>query len=122
MPPTSSASSPAADPLTINLATNQEPCPAGQADTAYREIGIMDVMPRLNTISVTTEQHEQLEELANSEGITMRELIDRFLRRERRRRIGQMLTETNANRTGGERRFEAAVAAAGTGTVRDALR
>ena len=86
------------------------------------EIGIMDLMTKLTTISVTTEQHEQLKEMANSEGIAMWELVDRFLRRERRRRIGQMLTETNANRTGEERLFEAAVAAAGSRSVRDALR
>ena len=86
------------------------------------EIDIIDLMAKLTTISVTTEQHEQLKEMANSEGIAMWELVERFLRRERRRRIGQMLTETNANRTGDERLFEAAVAAAGSGSVRDALR
>ncbi len=85
-------------------------------------IDIVNVMIKLTTISVTTEQHQQLKEMANSEGIAMWELVDRFLRRERRRRIGQMLTETNANRTSEERLFEAAVAAAGSGSVRDALR
>lgn len=79
-------------------------------------------MTKLTTIAVTTEQHEQLKEMANSEGIAMWELVDRFLRRERRRRIGRMLTETNANRTSEEQLFEAAVAAAGNRSVRDALR
>lgn len=86
------------------------------------EIDIMNLMTKLTTISVTTEQHEQLKEMASSEGIAMWELVDRFLSRERRRRIGQMLTETNANRTSEERLFEAAVAAAGSRSVRDALR
>jgi predicted CopG family antitoxin len=86
------------------------------------EIDIVNVMTKLTTISVTTEQHEQLKEMANNDGIAMWELIDRFLRRERRRKIGQMLTETNANRTSEERLFEAAVAAAGGRSVRDALR
>ena len=78
-------------------------------------------MAKLTTISVTTEQHHQLKEMANSEGIAMWELIERFLSRERRRRIGQMLTETNAHRTVEERLFEAAVTAAGSRSVRDAL-
>ena len=82
----------------------------------------MNLMTKLTTISVTTDQHEQLKEMANAEGIAMWELVDRFLRRERRRRIGQMLTETNANRTYGERLFEAEVVAAGSRSVRDALR
>jgi predicted CopG family antitoxin len=82
---------------------------------------IMDLMTKLTTISVTTEQHEQLKEMANSEGIAMWELVERFLRRERRRRIGQMLTETNASRTDEERLFEAAVADSGSRSVRDAL-
>jgi hypothetical protein len=90
--------------------------------TVTYEINIIDVMTKLTTISVTTDQHEQLKEMANSDGIAMWELIDRFLRRERRRRIGQMLTETNANRTSDERLFEAAVATAGSRSVRDALR
>jgi predicted CopG family antitoxin len=80
------------------------------------------LMSKLTTISVTVEQHEQLKEMANAEGIAMWELIDRFLRKERRRRIGQMLAETDAKRTGEERRFEAEVVAAGSRTVRDALR
>ena len=46
--------------------------------------------------------------MANPEGIAMWELVERFLRRERRRRIGQMLAETNANRTSDDGRFEAA--------------
>ena len=79
-------------------------------------------MAKLTTISVTTDQHEQLKEMANSEGIAMWELVDRFLRRERRRKIGQMLTETNANRTHEERLFEEAVVTAGSESVRDALR
>lgn len=86
------------------------------------EIDIVDIMTKLTTISVTTEQHEQLKEMANSDGIAMWELVDRFLRRERRRRIGQMLIETNVDRTSEERLFEAAVAAAGSRSVRDALR
>jgi hypothetical protein len=85
-------------------------------------IDVVNGMTKLTTISVTTEQHEQLKEMANSEGIAMWELVDRFLRRERRRKIGQMLNETNANRTSAERLFEAAVAAAGSRSVRDALR
>jgi hypothetical protein len=83
---------------------------------------IIVIMTKLTTISVTTEQHEQLKEMANAEGIAMWELVDRFLRRERRRRIGLMLTETNANRTSEQRLFEAAVAVAGSRSVRDALR
>ena len=86
------------------------------------EITRMKIMNKLTTISVTTEQHEQLKEMANSEGIAMWELVERFLRRERRRRIGQMLTETNSNRTDEERQFEDAVTAAGSRSVRDALR
>ena len=86
------------------------------------KIALVNLMTKLTTISVTTEQHEQLKEMANAEGIAMWELVDRFLRGERRRRIGQMLTETNANRTGEEQLFEAAVAAAGGESVRDALR
>ncbi len=82
----------------------------------------MKLMTKLTTISVTTEQHEQLKALANADGIAMWELVDRFLRRERRRRIGEMLAVTNANRTTEERAFEAAVAAAGSRSVRDALR
>ena len=82
----------------------------------------MNLMTKLTTISVTTDQHEQLKEMANSEGIAMWELVDRFLRRERRRKIGQMLTETNANRTREERLFEEAVVTAGSESVRDALR
>jgi predicted CopG family antitoxin len=78
-------------------------------------------MTKLTTISVTTEQHEQLKEMANSEGIAMWELVDRFLRRERRRKIGQMLSETNANRSSEERRFEDAVVDSGSRTVRNAL-
>jgi predicted CopG family antitoxin len=78
-------------------------------------------MTKLTTISVTTDQHEQLKEMANSEGIAMWELVDRFLRRERRRKMGQMLTETNANRTPDEREFEDAVVIAGSRSVRDAL-
>jgi hypothetical protein len=46
--------------------------------------------------------------MASGDGIAMWELIEGFLRRERRRKIGQMLTETNANRTSEERLFEAA--------------
>ena len=65
---------------------------------------------------------DQLKAMANSEGIAMWELVERFLRRERRRRIGQMLTETNANRTDEERLFEAAATTAGSRSVRDALR
>ena len=83
---------------------------------------MMNLMTRLTTISVTTDQHEQLKEMANSEGIAMWELVERFLRRERRRKIGQMLTETNANRTPDERLFEAAVVTAASRSVRDALR
>jgi hypothetical protein len=90
------------------------------------EIDIVDVMTKLTTklttISVTAEQHEQLKEMASSDGIAMWELVERFLRRERRRKIGQMLTVTNANRTSEEQLFEAAVAAAGSRNVRDALR
>jgi hypothetical protein len=86
------------------------------------EIDIVNVMTKLTTISVTTEQHEQLKEMASSDGIAMWELVERFLRRERRRKIGQMLTETNANRTSDEQLFEAAVATAGSRSVRDALR
>ena len=82
----------------------------------------MNLMTKLTTISVTTEQHAQIKEMANSEGIAMWELVDRFLRRERRRRIGQMLTETNVNRTSEEQLFEAAVATSGARSVRDALR
>ena len=93
-----------------------------RAVAARHEIAIVDLMTKLTTISVTTEQHEQLKAMANAEGIAMWELVDRFLRRERRRRIGQMLIETNANRTGEEQLFEAAVAAAGSRSVRDALR
>jgi hypothetical protein len=78
-------------------------------------------MTKLTTISVTIDQHEQLKEMANSEGIAMWELVDRFLRRERRRKMGQMLTETNANRTPDEREFEDAVVIAGSRSVRDAL-
>jgi hypothetical protein len=79
-------------------------------------------MAKLTTVSVTTDQHEQLKEMANREGIAMWELVDRFVRRERRRRIGQMLSETNASRTHDERQFEEAVVATGTRSVRDALR
>ncbi len=79
-------------------------------------------MTKLTTISVTTEQHEQLKEMANADGIAMWELVDRFLRRERRRRIGQMLIETNLDRTNEDLLFEAAVAAAGSRSVLDALR
>jgi hypothetical protein len=79
-------------------------------------------MAKLTTISVTTEQHEQLKEMANREGLAMWELVDRFLRRERRRQIGHMLSETNANRTHDEQLFEAAVVTAGARSVRDALR
>ena len=82
----------------------------------------MDFMAKLTTISVTTDQHEQLKEMAAREGIAMWELVDRFLRRERRRTIGQMLTETNTNRTSEERQFEEAVVTAASRTVRDALR
>jgi predicted CopG family antitoxin len=83
---------------------------------------MIKLMTKLTTISVTIEQHEQLKEMANSEGIAMWELVERFLRRERRRRIGQMLIETNAVQSDEERLFEAAVAAAGSRSVRDALR
>ena len=83
---------------------------------------MMNLMTKLTTISVTTAQHEQLKEMANSEGIAMWELVDRFLRRDRRRRIGQMLTETNANRTDGERLVEAEVVAAGSRSVLNAIR
>ena len=79
-------------------------------------------MTKLTTISVTVEQHEQLKEIAKDEGIAMWELVDRFLRRERRRKMGQMLAETNANRTPQERLFETAVVTAGSRGVRDALR
>ena len=79
------------------------------------------IMTKLTTISVTAEQHEQLKEMANADGIAMWELVERFLRRERRRRIGEMLVETNANRTSEERLFEAAVTAAGSRSVRNAL-
>ncbi len=82
---------------------------------------MIEVMTKLTTISVTAEQHEQLKEMANADGIAMWELVDRFLRRERRRRIGEMLVETNAKRTSEERLFESAVVAAGSGSVRDAL-
>jgi hypothetical protein len=82
----------------------------------------MDFMAKLTTISVTTEQHEQLKTMAHTEGIAMWELVDRFLRRERRRRIGEMLAETNAKRTGEEQLFEAAVLSAGSRSVRDAFR
>ena len=83
---------------------------------------MMNLMTKLTTISVTTAQHEQLKQMATSEGIAMWELVDRFLRRDRRRRIGQMLTETNANRTDGERLLEAEVVAAGSRSVRNAIR
>ncbi len=79
-------------------------------------------MTKLTTISVTTEQHEQLREMASKDGIAMWELIERFLRRERRRKIGQMLIETNENLTPSERQFEQAVVIAGSRSVRDALR
>jgi hypothetical protein len=79
-------------------------------------------MTKLTTISVTVDQHRQLKQMANSEGIAMWELVGRFLRRERRRRIGQMLFETNANRTNEERLFEEAVAETGSRSIRDALR
>ena len=82
---------------------------------------MMKLMTKLTTISVTNEQHQRLKEMANAEGLAMWELIDRFLRRERRRVIGQMLSETDANRTDEEKRFEAAVAVAGGRSVRDAL-
>jgi predicted CopG family antitoxin len=81
----------------------------------------MIVMAKLTTISVTTDQHEQLREMARSEGIAMWELIDRLLRRERRRKMGQMLTETNADRTREEQLVEDAIVAAGRRSVRDAL-
>ena len=83
---------------------------------------IMNLMTKLTTISVTTDQHEQLKEMATREGIAMWELVDRFIRRERRRKIGQMLIDTNANRTQEERLFEEAVVATGSRSVRDALR
>jgi hypothetical protein len=83
---------------------------------------MIKLMTKLTTISVTTVQHEQLKEMANAEGIAMWELVERFLRRERRRRIGLMLAETNAKRTSEEQRFETAVTAAGSVSVRDALR
>ena len=83
---------------------------------------MMNLMTKLTTISVTTSQHEQLKQMATREGIAMWELVDRFLRRDRRRRIGQMLTETNANRTDGERLLEAEVVAAGSRSVRSAIR
>jgi hypothetical protein len=86
------------------------------------EIVIVKVMTKLTTISVTAEQHEQLKEMASSDGIAMWELVEKFLRRERRRRIGEMLNETNANRTSEEQLFEAAVSSAGSRSVRDALR
>lgn len=79
-------------------------------------------MNKLTTISVTTEQHEQLKEMASKDGIAMWELVERFLRRERRRKIGQMLIETNDNMTPSERQFEEAVVIAGSRSVRDALR
>ena len=79
-------------------------------------------MAKLTTISVTTDQHERLKKMANSEGIAMWELIERFLRRERRRKIGLMLTETNAYRTPDEQQFETAVVTAASRSVRDALR
>jgi predicted CopG family antitoxin len=82
----------------------------------------MNFMTKLTTISVTPDQHEQLKEMAKSEGIAMWELVDRFLRRERRRKIGQMLTVTNANRTQQERAFEEAAVTSGSRSVRDALR
>ena len=83
---------------------------------------MMNLMTKLTTISVTTAQHEQLKQMATSEGIAMWELVDRFLRRDRRRRIGQMLTETNANRTDGELLVEAEVVAAGSRSVLNAIR
>ena len=83
---------------------------------------MINLMTKLTTISVTTDQHEKLKEMANSEGIAMWELVERFLRRERRRKIGQMLTETNANRTPDERLFETAVVTAASRSIRDALR
>lgn len=83
---------------------------------------IIKLMTKLTTISVTTEQHEQLREMASKDGIAMWELIERFLRRERRRKIGQMLIETNENLTPSERQFEQAVVIAGSRSVRDALR
>ena len=82
---------------------------------------MMNVMTKLTTISVTADQHEQLKEMANSEGIAMWELVERFLRRERRRKMGQMLIETNGKRTSDERLFETAVVTAGSRSVRDAL-
>jgi hypothetical protein len=82
---------------------------------------MINLMTKLTTISVTTEQHEQLKELANGEGIAMWELVERFLRRERRRKMGQMLAETNTTMTADERLFEAAAVAAGSRSVRDAL-
>jgi hypothetical protein len=88
---------------------------------SFHEIDIVNLMTKLTTISVTTEQHEQLRDMANSEGIAMWELVERFLRRERRRKMGQMLSETNANRTPDEREFEEAVVIAGSRSVRDAL-
>ncbi len=79
-------------------------------------------MTKLTTISVTIEQHEQLKEMAKAQGIAMSELVERFLRRERRRAMGQMLAETNALRTPGEQLFEEAVVSAASRSVRDAIR
>jgi hypothetical protein len=86
------------------------------------ERDIVNLMTKLTTISVTVEQHEQLKEMASADGIAMWELVARFLRRERRRRIGQMLIETNANLTTEERLFESEVVDTGRRSVRDALR
>lgn len=88
----------------------------------FHENAMVFIMTKLTTISVTTEQHEQLKEMANREGVAMWELVERFLRRERRRKMGQMLVETNANRTSDEQLFEAAVVNTGSRSVRDALR
>ena len=82
---------------------------------------MINVMTKLTTISVTAEQHEQLKAMANADGIAMWELVERFLRNERRRKIGEMLVETNESRTSEERSFEAAVTAAGSRSVRNAL-
>jgi hypothetical protein len=83
---------------------------------------MVTTMTKLTTISVTIEQHERLREMADTEGIAMWELVERFLRRERRKNIGQMLIDTDTGRTTAEELFESAVAEGAGRQVRDALR
>jgi hypothetical protein len=79
-------------------------------------------MEKLTTISVTVEQREALRRIADRDGVGMRELVDRFLRNERRRQIGLMLAATNMKRSDDEAAFEVAVVASGARTIADALR